>query len=336
MIAGMKRDSGLAVRPGPSEDPILIVGAPRSGTTWLAKIFDSHPDVLYRHEPDDTTPPPQSSDPAALMGALARWRADRSIRTSAKRPFFAKSWRSRPAHCLRIALAYAMLGLGRLPGLRGIHRRWSLPDFCATNRARLVIKTVNWCDGVALIARQMPLSRVVIIIRRPCGQVHSVMRGATQGRFELRESASLPYNRDRAMAHAASHGVSAQAFLGLPDAAKFAWDWAAFNETLKCSTDGLPNVLTVFYEDLCERPEEVAHDILAFAGLDWHKQTQAFVRASTSTGGDGDYYGVVRNPAVAAHRWRHSMADEDRRAVQAVVRQTRLSHYWADLRASEA
>ena len=35
---------------------ILIVGAPRSGTTWLAKILDSHPDVLYRHEPDEVVP----------------------------------------------------------------------------------------------------------------------------------------------------------------------------------------------------------------------------------------------------------------------------------------
>ena len=31
---------------------ILIFGKPRSGTTWLGKIFDSHPDIIYLHEPD--------------------------------------------------------------------------------------------------------------------------------------------------------------------------------------------------------------------------------------------------------------------------------------------
>ena len=31
---------------------ILVFGMRRSGTTWLAKIFDSHPETLYRHEPD--------------------------------------------------------------------------------------------------------------------------------------------------------------------------------------------------------------------------------------------------------------------------------------------
>jgi hypothetical protein len=31
---------------------ILLFGMPRSGTTWIAKIFDSHPNTLYRHEPD--------------------------------------------------------------------------------------------------------------------------------------------------------------------------------------------------------------------------------------------------------------------------------------------
>jgi hypothetical protein len=31
---------------------LLLFGMPRSGTTWLAKIIDSHPDIIYRHEPD--------------------------------------------------------------------------------------------------------------------------------------------------------------------------------------------------------------------------------------------------------------------------------------------
>ena len=31
---------------------ILLFGMPRSGTTWIGKIFDSHIETLYRHEPD--------------------------------------------------------------------------------------------------------------------------------------------------------------------------------------------------------------------------------------------------------------------------------------------
>ena len=38
--------------PHPTVKINWILGAPRSGTTWLGKIFDSHPDVLYRNEPD--------------------------------------------------------------------------------------------------------------------------------------------------------------------------------------------------------------------------------------------------------------------------------------------
>src|SRR3546814_13533864 len=33
-------------------DPVFIIGGARSGTTFLGKLLDSHPDVLYRHEPD--------------------------------------------------------------------------------------------------------------------------------------------------------------------------------------------------------------------------------------------------------------------------------------------
>ncbi|MGH7046545.1 MAG: hypothetical protein ACREE2_09200 [Stellaceae bacterium] len=35
---------------------MLILGSARSGTSWLGKAFDSHPDVIYRHEPDTAFP----------------------------------------------------------------------------------------------------------------------------------------------------------------------------------------------------------------------------------------------------------------------------------------
>ena len=32
---------------------VLVAGAGRSGTTWLGKLLDASPNVLYKHEPDN-------------------------------------------------------------------------------------------------------------------------------------------------------------------------------------------------------------------------------------------------------------------------------------------
>jgi len=58
-----RRELGLADR------AILVSGSPRSGTTWLAKLLDSHPDVLYRHEPDEVSPPIPGADPRSQLVA---------------------------------------------------------------------------------------------------------------------------------------------------------------------------------------------------------------------------------------------------------------------------
>ena len=31
---------------------LMIAGMPRSGSTWVGNIFDSHPQTIYIHEPD--------------------------------------------------------------------------------------------------------------------------------------------------------------------------------------------------------------------------------------------------------------------------------------------
>lgn len=301
---------------------ILIVGAPRSGTTWLAKILDSHPDVLYRHEPDEVVP-----ESGSIQTNMALWVRQRDPRTAGKRPFFAKSWQSAPAHLLRTGLAFAGAAATRIGG-----PVWPIPDLGTISRSRLVIKSVRLAAGIGAFAQTYPMGRALLILRHPCGQVASVMRGTRDGRFDLAAAGTdMPFDETAAVAFAARHGMAEPVFQRLPDAAKYAWSWREFNEPAVASTAGHINARIVVYEDLCASPLDQARAILAFSGLRWQQQTETFLRRSTTYDGQAGYYEVVRNSLAAAERWRTAMSTEDQHAVRAVVRDSPLIRYWPDL-----
>jgi hypothetical protein len=269
--------------PDAMTSPILILGAPRSGTTWLAKIIDSHPDVLYRHEPDATLPGPSPMTADALPGLLARWIADRTPRSVAKQPFFAKSWQSTSQRYLRNLLANAVSAADRLPPPFQALARLPIPDFACAPAKRVAIKSINWAPGANVLARSLPNSRTIFILRHPCGQVCSIMRGRSQHRFELKtEGADMPFDEDSTTRFAAQFGIDETTFQALPDAAKYSWSWRAFNEPAYAALAPLPNVQVVRYMDLCAHPAELARQIMTFTGLDWHQQTQDFVERSTT------------------------------------------------------
>lgn len=301
---------------------ILVLGAQRSGTSWLGKIFDSHPAVLYRHEPDELLP--AGSD-------AADWVLERRMRSAGKRPFFRKSWQGGSGFALRGVLALGLAAAARLPLVGRAAEAIPLPDFGTIGRARAVVKSIRACDRAGALARTLPESRTLLILRHPCGQVASVMAGAAQRRFSLREAGTdMPYDETQAAAFAARHGLGDRAFQALPDAAKYAWSWRAFNEIAFAALDGLPNARIVVYEALCAHPEEEARAAFAFAGLDWPATTADFLARSSHTGGDG-YYGVFRVSAAAAEAWRQRMASADQAAVQSVLHGSPLLRFWPDL-----
>jgi Sulfotransferase family len=134
-----------------SSHAILILGSPRSGTSWLAKIFDSHPEVLYRHEPDEVASIPARAQPTSQLLMLLM---ERHVRAAAKRPWFRKTWRPYHREILRHALAAGIslaerVQLGKIMGFR-------LPDMIALaswGRVRAAVKLVNW-DGSHIADRR--------------------------------------------------------------------------------------------------------------------------------------------------------------------------------------
>jgi hypothetical protein len=334
MVAGV----GLARRAGSdagfetlADSVILVLGAPRSGTTWLAKILDSHPDVLYRHEPDETIRPRPDLDP---RGQISAWIVQNGVRIATKRPFFRKSWMPAPLGLLRTGIACTVNGVERLLGSGHALTRVPVPDFISRAPrygVRAAVKLVGWNGSAA--ARALPGSRLLFILRHPCGQIASTLNSAShRRRFEQGEDThDADYDLRKTTAFAASRGMEPASFARLPLAAKYAWSWIAFNETVLDELEGLPNVRVVVYEDLCERPEAMARELLEFSGLRWNPQTARFIDQSTRHDGPAGYYAVFRSSAKAAYRWRSTMDPADQTAIRDVVRRSRLARYWPDL-----
>jgi len=312
--------------------PILVLGAPRSGTTWLAKIVDSHPDVIYRHEPDSTVAPPPDLTEAGIPDLIRAWASEQGARTVTKQPFFVKSYQPRWAKVARTCICAAVSAAARLPGPLQALGRVRVPDLNQAPPPHLLIKSITWAEGAATMARALPHSRTILILRHPCAQVASVMRGNRQRRFDLRTAGTdMPFDEDRAIRYAARHDVDEPAFQALPDAAKYAWSWRAFNEPAHAALAHLPNARVVVYETLCAAAETGARAIFDFAGLGWQAQTAAFVGDSTSRKGAAGYYSIYRDAIAARDAWRSTMPPADADAVRATVAASPLARLWPDL-----
>lgn len=310
-----------------SDSVILVLGFPRSGTTWLAKIFDSHPDVMYRHEPDELILPTLGLQPAAQ---IREWVRQRGLRVAVKRPNFRKSWRPAPLNHLRQAIAAALFIAERIGLPSPAVRRIGVPDLVAPHRwgsVRATVKLVNW-DGAAA-ARTMPKARCVFIVRHPCGQIASVMAGVAAKRFGTASTDDwAPVDLKAGAAWAKRHGVDEAAFAKLPDAAKYAWSWRAFNEPAIDALRNLPNARVVVYEDLCRNPEAVSRELFDFAGLDWQEQSAGFLGVSTRHDQPSGYFDVFRSTGQVADRWRRTMSVADQEAVRTVLSTSALARCW--------
>jgi hypothetical protein len=316
---------------------ILLLGAPRSGTSWLGKILDSHPDVLYRHEPDtiarsDLPFLPEPEEVEALVPAarayLDRLAGVRHPKVAGSQPQFAKSYRPAPAaalHRLAVAagkgleLAGARLGLPLTPAIPDLAGR--LPDGSAP---RLVIKSVSSLGRALLFARARPDATIVHILRHPCAQIASRLRGA---RLKVMDTAT--YVRSLAATTQARRlGFDLAALEALSLEEQMAAQWAILNQKVADELGEAPGCVPLDYDAFCTAPEPGARALLARLGLGWPEPTRAFVAAS-STGDAPGYFSLMRRSLAETGKWRHELTQEQTGRILAIARRAPVGQRYA-------
>jgi hypothetical protein len=316
-----------------SEKTIFILGVPRSGTSWLAKIFDAHPSVIYRHEPDiidrcETIPficdadlvRKHKSEAAEWLNRLV---SIRRLKCVATLPIFPKSFHSAWQSAERRAMIGTLKFAQVVPPLRQTANSIAIPDFVdldSTAWSKLVVKSVSGMGRAGLFMAAAPESRIIVIVRHPCGQVESMLRGVHWSLFED----DIPINELADTPQARRHNLTQESLSKEPFAAQLAWNWVIQNEMAMEALEGAKNVKIVRFVDLAEQPEETARGLFQFCGLDWRPEVTRFVQESTRGTGRESYYQLKRDPIDAYTKWRKQLSPEEIDTITGIAAQSEV------------
>ncbi len=259
---------------------IVVIGVPRSGTTWVSTILSTAPGAMLINEPDypDSYP---SGDlaveecglyPVVAPGALApRYEMIWDVAFSGGFP-------DRPVTRRAGKMLVALPGDVRQPivrtAARVLRRVRTPPEHC-------LIKTVNAQFAIDWIAdRYEPM--VVVVRRNLLSVIGSWLElgfvpYAIETPFELSDH---PVVRREYLEPLSLHRPSRDA----PMMHKIAWHVGLLSMGLERAVARHPDWIVVEHEDLCESPTERFRDVFSATGLTWTKAVERALRRLDTPG----------------------------------------------------
>lgn len=310
-------------------DLIFLIGAARSGTTWLGKIFDSHPNVILRNEPDVLL----WNDKFPILCDEADWDRYRNeareyvtdlikvrgLKAAGVPPIFPKHFHRPTSHWLRLCMIYGL----QLGDFVTAHAQWAnrvpIADLIDPRlpAPRMVIKSVSARGRAKLFLDALPLSKAILILRHPCAQVASLLRGLALGKMR---DPSKWLSELLVTSQAAALGLTAENFEPLSLVQKLAWHWAIINQKAMDDLAGEPRAKTVRYEDIVEQPGPSVKELFKFADLSWNRQTELFLHQSMTFQGAARYFSVWRDAVNITNNWRNELSTPDQAEVLQIAR----------------
>lgn len=301
---------------------ICLFGMPRSGTTWIGKIFDSHPDTLYMHEPDSwqrLKDIPLFPGKNYLGEGLIELKKNISdfpvvtkVEVTSKLPIFKKNYQS-IAHFYTYKLSVYYSSIchkyrisKKINPVKRVPSDWN-------SSLSVVWKSIESLGRLSLFAKELDNVSCVHIVRNPAGYISSVINGESNKLFQE----SLPSSEDYELfkmlldtEQGIKLGFSLSALKALEPIERLAIKWRLYNEIAYENSKEFKNYELLRYEDLCREPVKKTKKLFDFCGLVWNEQTSSFVNESISQKKEA-YYSVYKSPLEAAYKWKNKLSEDE-------------------------
>jgi hypothetical protein len=330
-------ESNDATRPIATSSPpipqlVFLLGSPRSGTTYLAKLLDCAPSTGYLHEPLSKgrgllvhraigiTSHGHQLD-THFVHALTLDLVQHLPQYS-KPPFFPKHFERIPwalasawffQRFFKINISYSR----RLLDLKNLHM--------------LVLK-----DGLAPFSHRLCRAlqaRMIVLLRHPCGVVNSMLRGEQIGAMGRGSDAGLWSTSSRLLC---TFGYTADDLKNMQPDELHALRWLVANYPVLEWMDD-PAVRVVTYSDLIQKPETTYTALCAWLGLPVAQRALRLMRHPTRAfsewiryllGPRFRYYSIVPRGPELDRAWQHELPADSIARILRIAQPFPLDRFW--------
>lgn len=327
----------------------FIISTPRSGSSWIGNIFNSHHDVVYRHEP---------------LGRLNRYISDKTLHNlktnyglserdrqeileilyssfpeTDRPPFFDKTFCSCSLKFKYVLwLMAANLGIGN----RLYNKLFGLNVL--DSRTKVVFKETGWSAHLESIIYGLRPEMTFMVYRHPCAIISSIIDGVNRGLMNKPDTSSKNewYDNHSGLKIFPEFGLNRRRVLEMNDlsfmALRINMLYCIF-QSIKCNGDFAS--YDIVYENLQKDPVALGKDIFSTIGLDFDNQTRYFLEESTG-GKEGienislkndsksEYYSVKRGRTFSPHKWKERLDRQQTRIILESVKPEIVEKYWPE------
>jgi hypothetical protein len=317
-----------------------IIGAGRSGSTWLGSIINSHPEVAYRFEPFhrlqrrepkfkyllDVLADPNISDQNLEEIYLNLFKADP---LTEKPPFFEKKYVN------QFGIKNAWMFARTFRPAKYLYRSLYTPK----EYVPLVFKEVTYEKFMKnlLTNTSMPIT---YLVRHPCANVMSDVKGQQEGKMPSRRQDFL--ERLLKEHDLALYEQYAPQLDHMSRVEKVALLWRIDLEKGIAAIQTTGKGLLISYEQLCDDPHKVAKRVFDYFELKFEPQTKEFLDRLCAVDGTAidstrkkdmmdSFFTVYRNPKQQKDAWKSKISPDDRQAIENIVSSSAAFQYCASI-----